>query len=342
MDRQRGSRPGERRVWWRGGCAFLGIFTTIVGTQAAIGTVPEIHEFALENPAPGVYVHYGQQAEMARANFGDVANIGFVVGSECVAVIDTGGTYAVGRALRWAIHRIAAVPVCYVINTHVHPDHVFGNAAFVDDHPAFIGHGRLAEAMRRRGPNYLKALQRDMGEVAQGSAIVMPTRLVDRTEELDLGGRVLSLRSWPTAHTDTDLTVFDHASRTLWLGDLLFVGHIPVLDGNLRGFLAALDQLQSVRADRAIPGHGRRALAWPEAMAPEVHYLTQLLTDVRAAIKAKHTLPETLAMVDDGGNQWVLSRNSTGATSPRPTRNSSGTSERQGVYSHCSPFATPR
>ncbi len=114
---------------------------------------------------------------------------------------------------------------------------------------------------------------------------------------LDLGGRVLSLRAWPTAHTDTDLTVFDQASRTLWLGDLLFVGHVPVLDGNLRGFLAALDELKGIRANLAIPGHGR-ALAWPEAIAPEERYLSRLLADVRAAIKAKRTLAETLATVE--------------------------------------------
>ena len=72
---------------------------------------------------------------------------------------------------------------------------------------------------------------------------------------------------------------------------------MPVLDGNLRGFLAALDELKSVRANLAIPGHGR-ALAWPEAIAPEERYLSRLLADVRAAIKAKRTLAETLATVE--------------------------------------------
>jgi quinoprotein relay system zinc metallohydrolase 2 len=207
--------------------------------------------------------------------------------------------------LRHAIRRVATVPVCYVINTHVHPDHVFGNAAFVDDHPEFVGHARLADAMRWRGPNYLNALRRDLGDVAQESAIVMPTRSVATTEELDLGGRVLSLRAWPTAHTDTDLTVFDQASRTLWLGDLAFVGHVPVLDGNLRGFLAALAETKKIPANLAIPGHGR-ALAWPEAIAPEERYLNDLLTDVRAAIKAKRTLAEALATVGGRRDQWLL------------------------------------
>ena len=56
-------------------------------------------------------------------------------------------------------------------------------------------------------------------------------------------------------------------------------------------------KLKTVRADLAIPGHGR-ALAWPEAIAPEERYLNGLLADVRAAIKAKRTLAETLATVD--------------------------------------------
>ena len=277
----------------------------IAWSQAAAGGPPEVPDFALENPAPGVYVHYGQVAEMTPANFGDVANLGFVVGARCVAVIDTGGTFAVGRALRQAIRRVAKVPVCYVINTHVHPDHIFGNAAFAEDHPEFIGHARLADALRRRGPNYLNALRRDLGHVAQESTIVMPTRSVAATEDLDLGGRVVSLRAWPTAHTDTDLTIIDQQTKTLFLGDLLFVGHVPVLDGNLRGFLAALEELKTVHADLAIPGHGR-ALAWPQAMAPEQRYLSGLLADVLAAIKAKRTLAETLTTVQGERGQWHL------------------------------------
>jgi len=302
---QRGRRFGALGLCSRIGRACVQACVVIACSHGVAGAPPEIPDFALENPAPGVYVHYGQQAEMTRANFGDVANVGFVVGARCVAVIDTGGTFAVGRALRLAIRRVAAVPICFVINTHVHPDHVFGNAAFADDHPEFIGHARLADALRGRGPNYLNALRRDLGDAAERSAIVMPTRSVANTEEIDLGGRVLSLHAWPTAHTDTDLTVFDQESKTIWLGDLVFVGHVPVLDGNLRGFLAALSVLRAVRADLAIPGHGR-ALAWPEAMAPEQQYLDGLLTDVRAAIKAGRTLTETLTSSDDRRGDWLL------------------------------------
>ena len=87
--------------------------------------------------------------------------------------------------------------------------------------------------------------------------LVLPTRAVAGTDRIDLGGRRLTLRAWRTAHTDSDLTVLDEKSGTLWLGDLLFVGHLPVVDGNLRGFVAVIGELRHIRAKRVIPGHGR-------------------------------------------------------------------------------------
>ena len=309
MNDQRKATAAVR--WWRAvafrcGTAHVVASVALAWSGSGWTQLPDPRELLLENAAPGVYVHYGAQAGMSTANAGDVANFGFVVGATCVAVIDTGGSYAVGRALRLAIRRITSVPVCYVINTHVHPDHVFGNQAFVEDRSEFVGHARLAEAMRRRGPNYLHALLRDLGVAAQGSTLVLPTMAVAGIERLELGGRSLSLRAWPTAHTDTDLTVFDEVSETLWLGDLLFVGHLPVVDGNLRGFIAAIDLLKRLPAQRVVPGHGR-AGTWPAAMLPEEHYLKRLLRDVRAALAARMPIAEAIETVGcDDAEHWLL------------------------------------
>lgn len=73
-------------------------------------------------------------------------------------------------------------------------------------------------------------LTREMGEAAAGSAPLAPTRLVEDRLSLDLGGRVLEVVAQPPAHTDHDLLLFDQATGTLWLSDLLFVARIPVLD----------------------------------------------------------------------------------------------------------------
>ena len=117
--------------------------------------------------------------------------------------------------------------MCYVILTHVHPDHLFGAAAFLEDRPQFVGHAQLPRALAARGKFYQKTLQRDLGDLAQGSEVVAPTLLVEGEMVLDLGNRPLRLRAWPVAHTDNDLTVYDEKTGTLWLSDLLFVDHTP-------------------------------------------------------------------------------------------------------------------
>ena len=243
--------------------------------------------------APGVFVHHGRYEIQSPENRGDMANASFVVGSEAVAVIDTLGSAVLGRELRDAIRAVTDKPVRYVINTHMHPDHVFGNAAFKEDAPAFVGHHKLARGLASRADRYLAINKQMLGEEAfQGIEIVLPTVAVEDSLTLDLGGRSLVCETQRTAHTDNDLTITDTATDTLFLGDLLFSVHVPTLDGSIKGWLTLLDELSRRQAARVVPGHGPHAMELPEALEPEQHYLAAIAADVRKLIKDGKTLED--------------------------------------------------
>lgn len=259
--------------------------------------------------APGVFVHQGRYEIFTPRNSGDTSNAGFIIGKDGVAVIDTGGSPIVGAELLKAIRERTSLPIKYVINTHMHPDHIFGNVVFEPEKPTYVGHYKLPRALANRAERYLAINKELLGATAfDGTQVIPPTLLVKDKTALDLGDRKLVLEAEKTAHTDNDLTVLDKQTGTLFLGDLLFSRHTPALDGSIRGWLSLIDELQQ-RKDvaRVVPGHGPPSMQLPEALAPEKRYLSVIAKEVRAKIKEGATLADAMRTVGlSEKDAWVL------------------------------------
>ena len=263
--------------------------------------------FNLTEISAGVYVHQGKHVDLEHVDHDDIANIGFIVGDDCIAVIDTGGSVDIGARLRKAINTISSLPVCYVINTHIHFDHVLGNAAFREDQPGFVGHENLALEMEHNRPFFLSEFAANLGENPGDASIIGPDITVSDQLDLDLGSRVITLNAHPVSHSHTDLSVYDHKTGTLWLSDLLFIDRIPALDGSLKGWLKTMEILKSQPANHVIPGHGPITLPWPEAASSQDRYLDLLLSETREEITKGTFMEDVIEVVGETEKtRWLL------------------------------------
>lgn len=276
------------------------------GIALSSGVAAEVAPLELVKVAEGVHVYVGPHEDATRDNLGGFGNAGVVIGGHSVAIIDSGGSLAFGRRLRASVEALTDLPIAYVINTHAHPDHAFGNAAFGDGGTTFAGHHKLGRALALRAPFYLEAFERLIGPPFEGTRIVEPDMEVREEARIDIGDRVLVLKAWRTAHTDSDLSVLDVRTGTLFAGDLLFVDRLPVVDGSLKGWLEVMEDLREIPATRVVPGHGPASAPWPRALDAQERYLRALLRDVRREIAEGGSIESALkrAAPEERG-RWI-------------------------------------
>lgn len=268
----------------------------LTGQDIRCVTPADLPALPVQSVADGVRVHLGQTVQYEDSPDGWIANLGFVIGRDSIAVIDAGTSRAQGQALFAAIRRISDKPIRHAILTHMHPDHALGASVFAEAGATVVGHARLADALQSRGPVYLGNLTRLYGPAAMiGTRIVLPDIAVSETMTLDLGDRTLTLTATDPAHSDTDLTVHDNATGALFSGDLIFRDLTPIVDGSLPGWMDWTASAQD--ASPIVPGHGPVAGAWPEAVAAQQEFLTALHRATRDSIDAGLPLSEAVPTI---------------------------------------------
>lgn len=214
-------------------------------------------ESGLTRIADSVYSYVDVRNSSPQNSFG--ANAGIVIGRDGILVIDTLVSAKEAQRFINDIRAVSDKPIKYVVNTHYHLDHSFGNAEFAKLGAIVIAHAKDRANLLKNG---VAALQwaRDFGlseADMEGTTLAYPVIAFTDRMEIDLGDQLVELIYPDPSHTEGSLLVFLPDKKLLFAGDILFTGYHPFLaEGNLAEWLKALDFIAGFDAAGIIPGHG--------------------------------------------------------------------------------------
>jgi len=248
--------------------------------------------------APGVYALMGQPGEIAPANLGRIANVGFVVGPRGVVVVESGVSFRHGEEIIAAVSRITRKPIQLVVITHASQEVVFGAAAFQARGIPVWMHRSDAALMAARCGGCLRTLQDELGESTMaGSRVVEPDRVVSKSHSIDVIGRRLLLIAPGGREAPGTLALLDETTGTLFAGSLVSIGRIPDLrDVEGKGWLEALAALKATNCIHLVPTFGKIG-SCADIDAP-ARYVAALDGHVRALLAAGVGLAELPARCD--------------------------------------------
>jgi len=199
---------------------------------------------------------FGLSEVMDEHNNGNMSNSCFVNMGESYLVIDSGPTYSYAYQAHEKMKQIKDLPISFVINTHVHDDHWLGNSYYAELKIKIIG----SKAFKDEPKVDETRMQRRISKEAYiKTTQEFPSLFVDQKKVLMFGKKEVHLISVnQKAHTKSDLLVYIPSEKMIFVGDLVFNDRIPsIRDGNLKGWIEALDEIASLDVDFIIGGHGK-------------------------------------------------------------------------------------
>jgi cyclase len=239
---------------------------------------------------------------------GGGGNITVQAGDEGVLLVDTSVEQLSDNVLK-AIRSVSTKPIRYIINTHVHADHVGGNAAIAKQ-GAMIEGGNMGQPYRGAAilahENVLNRMSAPTGQQAPFPSEAWPTdTYFTKKKELFFNGEAILILHQPSAHTDGDSIVFFRRSDVLSAGDLFLTTTYPVIDlergGTIQGVIAALNNVLDIAIPKdkqeggtyVIPGHGRLS---DEADVLEYRDMLTIIRDrIQDLVKKGSTLAQVKA-----------------------------------------------
>ncbi len=248
--------------------------------------------------SPGVHALVADLGEVSTGNHGVVGNLGFIVGTRGVLVVDAGVSHRFGLQFVATIASVTAVPLQMVVLTDPIQEFHFGSSAFQDRGVPVLAHRDAAALIAERCEICLGRLKRTLGDDAMsGSRVVVPDRSIDATTTIDLGGRTVDLLYLGRGSAPGNLMVLDRRTGVLFTGELVSIDRIPrIRDADLDGWIAALERIATLDVALIVPGHG--PIGAPVTARRTLGYLRALEQVVSRLFDEGRSLPATLDAAD--------------------------------------------
>lgn len=218
---------------------------------------------------------------------------GVVVGPQWAVVIDTLALPDETLTIREFIEHELSVPVRYVINTHYHADHSWGNCFFPG--ATVVAHARCRDYLEERGAPSLEAAKRQNPALRQVKIVPPHMTFIDGDLTLRVGKKNLIL-SPSFGHSHDGISVLVEEDRILFAGDS-FMPVPHVVDGDVDDNIASIKQVAKLGLENIVQGHGDIILRGEidAAVRENVNYLNAIKKSVKAIAKRKNAaelLPE--------------------------------------------------
>lgn len=213
---------------------------------------------------------------------------GVVAGPQWAVVIDTLALPDETLSIREFIEHELNVPVRYVINTHYHADHAWGNCFFPG--ATVVAHARCRDLLSERGIPSLEAAQKQNPALRQVKIVLPQMTFANGEVTLRVGKKNLII-SPALGHSQDGIAVLVEEDRILFAGDS-FMPLPYVVDGDIDEIMASIKQIGKMGLENIVQGHGDIILRGEidAAVKENLNYLAAIKKAVRAASRRKNAV----------------------------------------------------
>lgn len=231
---------------------------------------------------------------------------GVVAGPQWAVLIDTLALPDETLSIREFVEHELNVPIRYVINTHYHADHAWGNCFFPG--ATIIAHANCRDLLEEMGLPSLEAAQKHNPALRQVKIVLPQMTFIDGDMTLRVGKKNLII-STSFGHSNDGISVLVEEDRILFAGDA-FMPVPHVVDGDIDDNIAAIKEIGKMGLENIVQGHGDIILRGEieAAVKDNINYLTTMKKKVKAISRRKNAeeLLEDITIEDCGKSRVLL------------------------------------